>query len=100
MSGAIRLDLNDPEFQADVFALEADQVTALIAALSKLSKLTWEQVYRNKGLHWETIHTRTGKNKERLYSLRITRKFRAVAMRSGESMRFLSLHPDHDSAYN
>ena len=100
MSGAIRLDLNDPEFQADVFALEADQVTALIAALSKLSMLTWEQVYRDKGLHWETIHTRTGKNKERLYSLRITRKFRAVAMRSGESMRFLSLHPDHDSAYN
>lgn len=38
MSGTIRLDLNDPPFQADVFALEADQVTALITALSKLSK--------------------------------------------------------------
>ena len=99
MSGAIRLDLNHPEFQADVFALESDQLIALIAALNKISRLTWEQVYRDKGLHWETIHTRTGLNKERLYSLRITQKFRAVALRAGDSMRFISLHPDHDSAY-
>ena len=100
MSGRLRFDLNNPEFQADLLGLEADQLVALFATFSKISNLSWEQVYRDKGLHWEAIHTRTGKDKTRLYTLRVTRKFRAVAYRDSDWMRCVSLHPDHDSAYN
>ena len=32
-------------------------------------------------------------------SIRITEKFRARVTRDGVFMRFISLHPDHDSAY-
>jgi len=34
-----------------------------------------------------------------IYSARITRPFGAVLAREGEYLRFISLHPDHDSTY-
>jgi hypothetical protein len=63
-------------------------------------KLTWEQVYRDKGLHWELINSRGHQDGSNIYSLRITRKFRALARREGQFLELLSLHPDHDSAYH
>jgi len=50
-------------------------------------------------LRWELIQSRQGPQGERLYSLRVSRSCRAVAWREGDWLRFLSLHPDHDSAY-
>ena len=99
MSALVRLDLNIERFQRDLFKLEQDQQLALLGTLRKIAEMTWEQVYRDKGLHWESIESRAGVNKERLYSLRVTRKFRAVAYRDGNLLRCVSLHPDHDSAY-
>lgn len=93
------LDLNDPEFQADLFALPRDQQVAVLKTLRKLSKITWDDVYRDQGLKWELVVSRRGEERERLYSLRITRGFRALAYREGEYLRLVSLHPDHDSAY-
>ena len=34
-----------------------------------------------------------------LYSMRMSRSFRVVITIEGEIIRFVSLHPDHDSAY-
>ena len=99
MSALVRLDLNIERFQRDLFKLEQDQQLTLLGTLRKIAEMTWEQVYRDKGLHWEAIESRAGVNKERLYSLRVTRKFRAVAYRDGNLLRCVSLHPDHDSAY-
>jgi hypothetical protein len=45
------------------------------------------------------IRSKKGKQGEKLYSLRITQKCRAVAIREGDYLRLLSLHSDHDSAY-
>jgi hypothetical protein len=95
----IRLDLNNPEFQAGWFALEKAEALAVLATLKKLRQLSWEQLYRDKGLRWELIQSKTGPHGQRLYSLRITRQCRAVVYREGDFVRFLSLHPDHDSAY-
>lgn len=69
----IRLDLNNPEFQANLLEL-------------------------NKQEAWELIQSRQGPSGERLYSMRSTRSCRAVAWRDGDWLRLLSLHPDHDSA--
>ena len=99
MSDGVQIDLNSPDFQADVFTLEAEQLIALFATLHKITRMTWDQVYRDKGLRWEAIHSRTSISGERPYSIRITRKFRAVARREGEYLRLLTLNPDHDSAY-
>ena len=99
MSAAVRLDLNNIEFQSDLFDLQKPEQLAVLATLRKIALLTWDQVHRDKGLNWEAIHSRSGADGKRLYSLRITQRCRAVAMREGEFMRLLSIHPDHDSAY-
>jgi hypothetical protein len=94
------LDLNNPEFQCDLFALEkADQV-ALLYTLKRMSGMSWRQVYADTGLKWEAIHSRQGPNGQRLYSFRASRAFRAVGYRDRQWLKILSLHPDHDSAYH
>jgi len=95
----ISLDLNNPEFQQDWFALEREEALAVLATLRKIHRMEWNQLYGDRGLHWEAILSLSGPAGQRLYSLRVTRRVRAVAFREGEFLRFLSLHPDHDSAY-
>ena len=95
----ILLDLNNPVFQQDLFVLQKSEALAVLKILKKVSQLTWEQLYKDQGLKWEMIRSKQGKNGEKLYSLRITQKCRAVAVREGYCLRFLSLHSDHDSAY-
>ena len=94
------LDLNNPRFQADLFALEWDIQRAVIETLQKISRLTWTQVYRDSGLKWEKIDSvKRPKDVANLYSLRLTRARRATAWREGNIMRFLSIPPDHDATY-
>jgi hypothetical protein len=96
----VRLDLNNPVFQRNLFGLTKDQQRSVLTTLKKLSEMTWDQIYRDSGLNWEQISSRAGEGGERLYSLRMSQSFRAVAFRENEWMRFVSLHPDHDSAYD
>lgn len=99
----IQLDLNNPEFQANLLALakpdtcQLETVTVL-KTFRLLQAMSWEQLQSSKGLRWELIQSRQGPAGERLYSLRISRSCRAVAWRDGPWLRLLSLHPDHDSA--
>ncbi len=99
MSSGVRLDLNNVEFQSDLFGLQKPEQLAVLATLRKIASITWDQVHRDQGLKWEAIHSRSGADGKRLYSLRITQRCRAVALREGEFMRLLSIHPDHDSTY-
>ena len=95
-----RLDLNIPEFQANLFALTKDERHAVINTLSRLLSLSWPELYQHPGLNWERIHNTTGPSGQALYSLRVTQKMRLTAWREGEALRLLSIHPDHDSAYS
>jgi hypothetical protein len=95
----LQLDLNNPEFQERLFTLEKDAQRSVLGTLAKLSKMTWEGVYRDAGLKWEALVSRVGPHGGRLYSLRMGQGFRAVAYRQEDWLRILSLHPDHDSAY-
>ena len=95
----VLLDLNNPVFQRQLFAFEADQQRAVLSSLRKLSQMTWQQLYRDSGLRWEAILSRPGPHGGRLCSMRLGRAFRAVAYREESWLRLLTLHPDHDSAY-
>jgi len=90
----ILLDLSNPAFQADWFAMERDEALVVLSALKKLHKMEWEQLYRDRGLDWEAILSRKGPAGQRIYSLRITLHMRAAAYREGDFLRFLSIHPD------
>src|SRR5437879_3677453 len=95
----ILLDLNNPQFLEMWFALERDESLAVLATLKRIHQMDWAQLYQDRGLRWEAILSRRGPANQRIYSVRITRRVRAVAFRDGDFLRFLSLHPDHDSAY-
>jgi hypothetical protein len=99
LSQPISLDLNNPVFQRNLFELEKTEALAILATFRKLSQLDWNELYKDKGLHWELIQSRLGPQGQRIYSLRITKKSRAVAYRDGNYLRLLSLHSDHDSTY-
>jgi hypothetical protein len=95
----ILLDLNNPEFQEVLFRLETAELRQVVASLRRLCELRWTEFYRHKGFHWEAIEHLKAPNDARVHSLRLSQKIRALAFRDGEFMRFVSLHPDHDSAY-
>lgn len=95
----VRLDLNNPEFQDALFRLEAAELKQVIAALRRLRELDWNTVYRHTGLHWEAIEHLKAPNGAKVYSIRLSQRIRALVFRDGEFLRFVSLHPDHDSAY-
>jgi hypothetical protein len=96
---AICLDLNNPVFQRQLFALQKTEQISVLTTLRKVSKMTWHQVHVDTGLRWEAIFSRKGPQGERLYSFRLGKGTRAVAYRENAWMRILSIHPDHDSAY-
>jgi hypothetical protein len=96
---SIRLDLNNPVSQRQLFNLTKNDQRSILNTLRKLAAMTWQQVYSDNGLKWELILSQRGPGDNRLYSFRISRGFRAVAYRDGQWLRLLSLHPDHDSAY-
>jgi hypothetical protein len=96
----VRLDLNNPVFQRDLLTLQKTERHAALDALAKLRQLTWQQVYRDKGLHWERIvSVKPPLGITAIYSLRLTQSRRAVAYRDGEFIRLLSIPPDHDATY-
>ena len=96
---SVVLDLNSPEFQNHLFALGKEDQRSAMGTLAKLSKMSWQQVYSDRGLHWEAIVSRVGPHGGRLYSFRAGKGFRGVGYRQEDWLRILTLHPDHDSAY-
>ena len=99
MPDKVLLDLNNPVFQEDLFSLEKENVARILATLRKIRKLSWAEIYTDKALRWELVQSKTVPSGSRLYTIRIARGFRALVYREGQFMRFLSLHPDHNSAY-
>ena len=93
-----KVDMNNPQFQADLFKLEKKEQLALLSTLKKIHKMTWEEVYSNRGLKWEIILSKQY-NGKRIYSFRFSQKYRGLALREDDYIRLLTLHVDNDSAY-
>lgn len=95
----IRLDLNSPEFQDVLFRLQADELKQVVASLRRLRELDWNNLYRHTGFRWEALEHLKAPSGAKVYSLRLSQRTRALAFRDGDFLRLISLHPDHDSAY-
>ncbi len=95
----VRLDPNSPEFQDAFLRLETAELKQVVASLRRLSELDWNAIYRHTGFQWEAIKHLKALSGAGVYSLHLSQKVRALAFREGDFLRFLSLHPDHDSAY-
>ena len=96
----VRLDLNNPVFQEHLFGLQKPERNAAMDTLRKIRLLSWDQLYRDKGLKWEkTISVKPPPGIDAIYSLRITQSRRCTAYRAGAFMRLLTVAPGHDSTY-
>lgn len=96
----VRLDLNNPVFQENLFMLQKPERHAALDSLNKIRQMTWNQVYRDSGIKWEkiiSVNPPTGI--DAIYSLRITQARRATAYRDGDFIRLLTIAPDHDNTY-
>jgi hypothetical protein len=90
----IELDLNEPEFQKNLFELEKSDLAKVMGTLRKLRQMTWEQIYQDQELHWEWIEDKD------YYTLRASQKIRLSAKRVGNGIQFFWVFTDHDSTYN
>jgi hypothetical protein len=95
----LKIDLNFPGFQKDLFKLEKNELYALIKTFRILSKMDFDQLRRSSGLNLERIKNTKTRKGSAIFSIRITRSFRAILSIESDYLRFISLHPDHDSAY-
>ncbi|MDL1978920.1 MAG: hypothetical protein LWX52_12630 [Deltaproteobacteria bacterium] len=71
----------------------------MIKTLRTFSRMDFDQLRRSSELNMEKIKTTKTRKGNPIYSIRITRSFRATLTIEGDYLRFISLHPDHDSAY-
>ena len=96
----VALDLNSPIFQSAWDNLELVAQEKVFATFEKITQLTWNQVYRDKGLKWEKIHSiPVPKGIEALYSFRISNSMRGIGVREDHYLRVLLIQPDHDATY-
>ena len=95
----IKIDLNNLDFQKDLFSLQKNEQLSLIRTLKKINELTWDNLYKDQGLKWEAIVSKTTKSGQGIYSFRFSQKYRVLALRDGVYLRLLTLHTEYDSAY-
>ena len=95
----MKLDLNFPDFPKDLFKLGKKELYSLIKTLRTPSMIDFNQIRQSSGLNLERIKTMRTRKENTIYSIRITRSFRAILTIEGNYLRFIALHPDHDSAY-
>ena len=95
----MKIDLNFPPFQQDLFPLDKTQLTAFVKSVKIINKMDLRQVQQSSGLNLEKIKNLKTSNGKTLYSIRMSKSFRAVICIEDDFIRFISLHPDHDSAY-
>lgn len=102
----VRVDLKFPSFIDQLHNLKKKELEEVLETITKIQNMTWQQIWdtssktkgSKRGLNWEPIDQKTSDGKT-IATIRITRKHRARVCRDGDWMRFVSLHPDHDSTY-
>lgn len=99
-------DLEFPSFLNQLEDLEASDLEDLLRSIEKIKRMTWQQICLTstkgggkRGLNWEKLEGQVTAKGNAIASIRVTEKHRARVTREGAFMRFISLHPDHDSAY-
>lgn len=100
MASRVGLDLNSPVFLDEFLALDKTELARVVKALKKVRSMDWDTFTRHRGSRWEEIGHILAPNGKPAHSFRLSQKYRALAYREGNLLRLLSLHLDHDSAYD
>lgn len=98
-----QVDVESPKFKADLEALTEEEFEAALATLEQVTEMTWDVIYRHKGLNWEEIASVKPPKSlgiEKWFSIRFTKKRQMRVFREGNYMRCIDIPPDHDSTYS
>lgn len=102
----VKVSIDYPRVKLEMAELEEAELDQLLRCIDKIKTMTWQQIYNSsskgpnkRGLNWEPLEQIT-KSGRVIATIRVTKKFRARVSRKDEFMIFISLHPDHDSAYD
>jgi len=102
----VECDLEFPRIREELKNLETKDLLQIERTIEKIKQMTWDQIYKTssktqkRGLNWEPITGQKTGHGKTIASIRISGKFRARVCRDGKFIRFISLHLDHDSAYD
>lgn len=102
----VEIDLEWPRVQTELQNLEIKELDQVEATIEKIKKMTWDQIYKTssktqkRGINWEPIEGQQTASGKTIASIRISGKSRARVCRDGNFMKFISIHLDHDSAYD
>lgn len=88
------LDLNNPDFQDQLFRLEHSEYKKVAKTFRKIKAMNWSQIFVDAGLNYEAIKSSPGE-----YSIRLSDAQHAIVRRERDAMCFLVLSPDHDATY-
>lgn len=99
MASRIVLDLNSPIFLDELLSLDKGELARVVRTLRKVRAMDWDTFTRHRGSRWEQIGHIVGPGGRPVHSFRLSQRYRALAYRDGDYLRVLSLHLDHDSAY-
>lgn len=100
-------DLEFSGIQKSLKSLSKEELIQFFEVVEKkIQKMTWAQIYttssksQKRGLNWEVIEGQRTTKDGIIASIRITQKSCARVTRDGKFMRFISIHPDHESAFD
>lgn len=99
----VKVDLENTEFQAVLFGLNPGEQEDVLTVAQRIQQMTWNDVYKSKGLHWEEITSFKPPKAwgiDPFFSIRVSKERRAVVYRKGDFMVFMALPHDHDSTYD
>lgn len=102
----VEIDLEWPRVQIELQNLETKELDQVESTIEKIKQMTWDQIYKTssktqkRGLNWEPIEGQQTASGKTIASIRISGRSRARVCRDGIFMKFISIHPDHDSAYD
>lgn len=100
MAEHVKLDLSSPDFVEEFANAERAVQDQVQKTIEKISGMTWQQVYMDKGLRWEKIYSLDPpEGVDSLYSFRISRSCRGIGYRNKGFMVILTFSADHDLAY-
>ncbi len=96
----IEIDLDSTNFQSKWNKLDYEDQKKAVNTFSKITQLTWSQLYKDSGLKWEKIiSAKPPTGIDTLYSFRITKSIRGLGYRDKNILRILIIHTEHDAAY-
>ena len=94
----MKIDLNFPPVQQDLFSLDKTQLTAFVKSVKKINKMDLSQVQQSSGLNLEKIKNLNTSNGKTLYSIRMSKSFRALRTTLFVLYHFIRITTQHTSS--